>query len=530
MNLVHVSAHPSCKSRVLRIGLAGVVLTCMFGITSAVARDILGPVGNIAIENPSMLAPESDVFGVAVATGDFNGDGVDDLAIADREHPNGVRVYLGKVAAVGAPFASKFQPAEKVIIPVTLGTGTFQSPALAVGNFNSDTNDELVVGVPSDSFNGDSSGAVFVLDRASNGTWSTIFTIRQGGGFPGISDADDHLGASLAVGDFGGDSSMDLAIGIPGEDLSPTIDAGAVIVVYANVTGLHAQGSEAFARGTNGLAGEAQVDEQFGLALAAGDFNDDGKDELAIGIPGASCAGHPNAGSVLVLLGRADSGGLSAAGAAYWNQATPGIADACEDNDRFGTALAAGRFHQALFGEDASAALAIGAPLETVNGVTAAGAVNVIYGGPSGLNAAGNLFLHDGVLPGGTGQASLFGASLSAVHFGSRPDAPDSLIIGAPFATQNGASAGGAIWIVPGATAALDSGSATRLALTPAFAAAPAMAGDAFGTRMAVGDFNGDENPDLAIGIPGHDVDGANNAGAVQVIYQSEFVFVDDFE
>jgi hypothetical protein len=42
-----------------------------------------------------------------------------------------------------------------------------------------------------------------------------------------------------------------------------------------------------------------------------------------------------------------------------------------------------------------------------------------------------------------------------------------------------------------------------------------------FGTALAIGDFNGDGIDDLAIGVPGEDVDGISNAGAVNVLYGS---------
>ncbi len=44
------------------------------------------------------------------------------------------------------------------------------------------------------------------------------------------------------------------------------------------------------------------------------------------------------------------------------------------------------------FDGDGYADLAIGSPFEEVGGVRAAGAVNVIYGGPAGLSATGNQF------------------------------------------------------------------------------------------------------------------------------------------
>ena len=42
-----------------------------------------------------------------------------------------------------------------------------------------------------------------------------------------------------------------------------------------------------------------------------------------------------------------------------------------------------------------------------------------------------------------------------------------------------------------------------------------------FGTALAIGDFDGDTFNDLAVGIPGEDIDGKNRAGAVHVFYGS---------
>jgi hypothetical protein len=60
-------------------------------------------------------------------------------------------------------------------------------------------------------------------------------------------------------------------------------------------------------------------------------------------------------------------------------------------------------------------------------------------------------------------------------------------------------------------------------------AAGPAAANDAFGAQLAIGDFNGDSDLDIAFGVPGNDAVAADS-GAVQVVYQSDFLFVDGFD
>ena len=54
-------------------------------------------------------------------------------------------------------------------------------------------------------------------------------------------------------------------------------------------------------------------------------------------------------------------------------------------------------------------------------------------------------------------------------------------------------------------------------------------AGDNSAT-MTIGDFNGDGMNDIAIGAYGNDYSGDIDTGGGAVIYQSEFIFRDDFD
>ena len=53
---------------------------------------------------------------------------------------------------------------------------------------------------------------------------------------------------------------------------------------------------------------------------------------------------------------------------------------------------------------------------------------------------------------------------------------------------------------------------------------------DQFGNDMAIGDFNDDGRADLAIGAYLYDDGVDTDSGAVQVLYQSEFLFRDGFD
>ncbi|MGB4859766.1 MAG: FG-GAP repeat protein [Dokdonella sp.] len=509
--------------------LVAVALPIVF--SGNVSALVLGPVGNVGLFNPNQISPAGDGFGSAMASGDFNADGIDDLAIADRENPQFVRIHFGTPWNIGQPVASPFL-VQTVSVPMIPGATLGPSIALGSGDFTKDASndDELVVGVPGDSFSANHAGAVFVLDRRPDASWVVALTIRQGmGGFAGISEADDNFGASLAVGRFDSNSRVDLAIGIPGETTNGQADSGVVYVVYQGVAGLMNTNEEVFFRGANGLTGSAIANEQLGYALAAGDFNGDDIDDLAVGIPGNGCAGQANAGSVMVLRGRNDLNGLDAAGVSYWSQTTAGILDDCEASDRFGTALAAGDFTGTRIGEIFTEDLAVGIPGEALSGVTFAGAVAILSGSDSGITATDNVLIDESQMPGGTLSPAAFGARLASGRITAAAGSGDSLVIASPLASQSGLSLAGRAWVIPSQFDGLSMSRAHMLSLSPVYALGPSASSDGYGSQLAIGDFNGDNNGDLAIGVPGYDTPAANS-GAVQVMYQSKFLFVHGFD
>src|SRR5688572_10534708 len=72
-----------------------------------------------------------------------------------------------------------------------------------------------------------------------------------------------------------------------------------------------------------------------------GDFNGDGADDLAVGVPYESVGGIPGAGAVNVIYGQSGTG-LISAGNQFWHQDTSGVLDVAEADDHFGAALTAG--------------------------------------------------------------------------------------------------------------------------------------------------------------------------------------------
>jgi len=69
-------------------------------------------------------------------------------------------------------------------------------------------------------------------------------------------------------GDFNGDGFMDLAIGVPFEDINGKVDAGAVNVIYGSAQGLHKNAGhpdQFWHQDTKGIADSAEVGDKFGI-------------------------------------------------------------------------------------------------------------------------------------------------------------------------------------------------------------------------------------------------------------------------
>src|SRR5215213_8188353 len=91
--------------------------------------------------------------------------------------------------------------------------------------------------------------------------------------------------------------------GVPGEDIGTITNAGAVTVLYGSATGLSGSGAQVFSQDSPGVLGAAEAEDGFGSALGVGDFDNDGADDLAIGVPSEGFGAISQAGAVNLLYG-----------------------------------------------------------------------------------------------------------------------------------------------------------------------------------------------------------------------------------
>jgi Legume lectin domain/FG-GAP-like repeat/Bacterial Ig-like domain (group 3) len=208
-------------------------------------------------------SPSTGIDPFAIAVGDFNGDGIPDLAVTNIVNGTGdgtVTVLLGNGDGTFSPTAN------------TLATGS-QPLSIAVGDFNQDGNADLAVANVNDN-------AVTVLLGNGHGKFTPTATSPATGSEP----------RSIAVGDFNGDGIPDLAVGNYSEN--------AVDGDYATVTILLGDGHGNF----TGTPTSPEV-PLYPSALAVGDFNGDGILDLAV----TSLVTGIGNGTVTVLLGNGNA-------------------------------------------------------------------------------------------------------------------------------------------------------------------------------------------------------------------------------
>jgi len=311
---------------------------------------------------------------------------------------------------------------------------------------------DLVIGVPREVVGGIvGAGAISVLYGTSTGLSADGDQIwdQGSGGIVGNPTAWDDFGFSLAIGDFNGDRYADVAVGIPGDEVTFE-QVGGVQIFYGSSAGFTAVGNQLWSQDSPSILVVAEDGDEFGRAVAAGDFDGDGYDDLAIGVPLEDLGAEADAGAVNILYGTAS--GLSSDRNMFVHQDIVGTSNAAEADDRFGGSLAVCDFNRDGYDD-----LAVGIEGEDNGTVVNAGAVQVFYGTMAGIDPEDDWYFTQSTsgMVDSAEEADFFGSSLAVGDFDGNGFC--DLAVGIPAEDLDVVSSAGAVQVVFGTSIGLAS-------------------------------------------------------------------------
>jgi hypothetical protein len=217
-------------------------------------------------------------LGLRTAVGDVDGDGKGDIAVGAYQEDVGANVNQGR--------AYVFSGADGSLL-FTLDTPNPQSPAyfgvsVAIGDVNGDGKGDVAVGATVENVGGNR-GRAYVFSGVDG---SVLLTLD-----PPNPQPDTAFGRGMAIGDVNGDGNGDIAVGAPIVDVGANADQGQAYV-FSGVGG-----SLLFTVDTP----NPQASVSFGMTVAVGDANGDGKGDVATGAAGEDVGANPNQGRAYVF-------------------------------------------------------------------------------------------------------------------------------------------------------------------------------------------------------------------------------------
>ncbi len=475
------------------------------GIANAQSKTIYLDFGE---ENIRILGDDTDdMSGFAVAKGDINGDGYDDIIIGGSS--NETYVIFGS-ASPAATIDLNSVPVDMIIYDIgSLGN------SVASGDINGDGYDDVIIGARmSGPAPGVGGGATYVIFGSSSPPGTIDLNSVSADMSIYGDDYGDYFGCSVSSGDINGDGYDDVIAGAFWA--APTVEreyAGETYVIFGSasppsITNLNDRPSPA-----GMIIYGDDFEDYSGKSVSSGDINGDGYDDVIIGAYAAdpeSPVYRDGAGEAYVIFGSTSP------------SATIDLSSVSADMIIYGDWVYDYSAHSVSSGDingDGYDDLIIGAPGADPAGGYEAGKTYVIFGSASPPSAI-NLYSSPADMTiCGDDSGDQAGYSVSSGDING--DSYDDIIIGAPnyWLPQAGFGPGRSYVIYgddsPPAVKDLQSESANITILGDDVL-------DFCGHSVAGGDINGDGYDDIIIGAPGADPAGGSKAGETYVIYSND--------